>query len=122
MIVSHMEAVAEDLAAVLDRPVTTDPRNLVPPCVLVEPPTLLADPGVLCGGLTYRGRLLVIGIPGTWASLAGLDELLAAVLGGLGEWVSATPTGYVPHNAAGEAEPAPAYEVLYDQIIEIEGV
>ncbi|MFE3071775.1 hypothetical protein [Streptomyces sp. NPDC059247] len=114
MITEDMEALAALIRPGVDRPVTTDPRNLAVPCVLVEPPRL-APADTLCGDTRARYSVLVVGLPGARAELEPLAVLLAAVLTALDAaslpWLLAEPVAYYPLAAAQSVEPSQAYRV-----------
>lgn len=101
------------------RPVTTDPTKTAnTPCVLVEVPQL--EPGgTLCGEVTFRHTVIVIGQPGAWAELQPLADLLYAVLQALDElgigWTLAEPVSYVPLVQDGQADPAMSYRITIEE-------
>lgn len=101
------------------RPVTTDPTaTAATPCVLVELPQI--DPaGTLCGDVTYRHTLLVIGQPGAWAELQPLADLLHAVLVALDAlgigWTLAEPVAYTPLVQDGQADPSLSYRITVEE-------
>jgi hypothetical protein len=125
MIVEAMEAIAEVIRAVTDRPVTTDPASTtVTPCVLVEVPELDWTSGggsarTMCAtlGASARFPVLVIGAGITRASLPALDELLTAVLGADLEFSQAHGIAYQPTNNAATADPVLAYRVYVEEML-----
>jgi hypothetical protein len=101
------------------RPVVVDPtRTASTPCVLVEVPQLEPS-GTLCGDVTFRHTLLVIGQPGAWAELQPLSDLLYAVLNALDElgigWTLAEPVTYVPLVQDGQADPCMSYRITVEE-------
>lgn len=100
-------------------PVTTDPGAVArTPCVLVEVPQI--DPaGTLCGDVTYRHTVLVIGQPGAWLELQPLSTLLHAVLQALDElgigWTLAEPITYVPLIQDGQGDPCMSYRLTIEE-------
>lgn len=101
------------------RPVLTDPtRTAATPCVLIELPQI-EPAGTLCGEVTYRHTVLVIGQPGSWTELQGLSELLHAVLDGLDDlgisWTLAEPVSYVPLVQDGSADPCVSYRITLEE-------
>ena len=111
-IIDVMEELAQMLRdGGLTRPVTTDPRNLTPPCVLVEPPDM-SPGGVLCSGVQFTFRVLVLGLPGARAELKALARLLDEVIEALGgRYDLAEPVSYVPLQSTAAAEPIQAYRI-----------
>ncbi|CAM5600566.1 hypothetical protein GCM10010329_50160 [Streptomyces spiroverticillatus] len=116
-ITDAMEHLADRIRAGVDRPVTTDPRNVVAPCVLVPPP-MLTPGGVACGGHKYRWRILVVGTPGARAELDPLGRLLDDVLEVLEDegpgWTLAELVAFEPYDA-GATEPSMAYQVEIEE-------
>jgi hypothetical protein len=114
-IAQAMDELAGVLAAKISRPVTTDPRNLVAPCVLIEPPQLTPD-GTYCGTRKYTWSLLAIGLPGARAEFGVLSDLTEEVLGVLDEtgWTWAELVAYVPGDGAGGADPVMAYRITME--------
>lgn len=101
------------------RPVTVDPTATAQsPCVLIEVPQLEPS-GTLCGAITYRHTVLVIGQPGAWAELEPLSDLLLLVLEALEEtgipWTLAEPVSYVPLVQDGQADPCMAYRITIEE-------
>ena len=101
------------------RQVTTDPtRTSATPCVLVEVPQI-EPAGTLCGEVTYRHTVLVIGQPGAWLELGPLDELLNEILTGLDDlgiaWSLAEPVAYTPLVQDGSADPCMAYRITMEE-------
>ncbi|MFJ9433686.1 hypothetical protein ACIRQY_29090 [Streptomyces sp. NPDC101490] len=114
LITDDMETLAAFIRPGVDRPVTTDPRNITPPCVLIEPPRL--TPGTtLCADTDARYSVLVVGLPGAWAELGALARLLADTLRALDAaslpWLLAEPISYYPLAAAQSVEPSQAYRI-----------
>ncbi|MFI5861202.1 hypothetical protein [Streptomyces sp. NPDC051546] len=114
VITDDMQALADALAPVVGRPVTCDPRNLAPPCVLIEPPRL-SPASVLCGDTTARYSVLVVGLPGAFAELGPLAALLDEVLFALDTeglpWLLAEPVAYYPLASSASVEPSQAYRI-----------
>lgn len=101
------------------RPVVVDPTSTAAsPCVLVEVPQIEPS-GTLCGDVTYRHTLIVIGQPGAWAELHPLAHLLQAVLTALDElgigWTLAEPISYVPLVQDGSADPCMSYRITVEE-------
>lgn len=101
------------------RPVLVDPtKTASTPCVLIETPQI-EPAGTLCGEVTYRHSVLVIGQPGAWAELAPLSELTLAVLAALDEmsvgWTLAEPVAYVPLVQDGQADPCMSYRITVEE-------
>lgn len=78
---ASMSAVAALLAddERVKRPVTCDPRNLVWPGVLVEPPRLDTTTATGCG-IRAVINVYAVGVPGAWAEFQPLAELADAVV------------------------------------------
>ncbi|MBS2533861.1 hypothetical protein KGQ20_13895 [Catenulispora sp. NF23] len=125
-IAARMEAIRDELEQFTKRPVTCDPRNVVPPCVLVEPP--LVEPSgeaLLCGDeslrLTYSVH--VIGLPGAWAEFRPLSELMAEMLVACDAadfvWTQGAFGGYLPLNGPGgqQSEPSMAYTLTIEELV-----
>jgi hypothetical protein len=124
---ARMTAIADFLAGHTERPVTCDPRNVVPPCVLVEPP--LVEPSTeetLCGAealkLTYSVH--VIGLPGAWAEFAPLSELVGEIVAACDAaegfvWTQGAFGGYLPLSGPGglQAEPSLAYTLTIEELV-----
>ncbi|MCF2529372.1 hypothetical protein [Yinghuangia soli] len=116
--VQIMTDMREFLAPATDRPVVVDPRNLVPPCVLVPPPNMQPSGGTMCAPRTAVHRLLVLGLPGAWAEFGPLSELLDDILGRLEDgpgWVSADLIAYEPFVDPASGEPSMAYEIRVEE-------
>lgn len=101
------------------RPVVVDPtRTAATPCVLVEVPQI-EPAGTLCGDVTYRHTLIVIGQPGAWAEIQTLSTLVQAVLTALDElsigWTLAEPVSYVPLVQDGSADPCMSYRITVEE-------
>lgn len=101
------------------RPVITDPTaTAATPCVLVETPQIEPS-GTLCGDVTFRHTLIVIGQPGAWAELAPLSRLLYDVLTAIEElgigWTLAEPVSYVPLMQDGAADPCMSYRITLEE-------
>lgn len=101
------------------RPVTVDPTATAQsPCVLVEVPQM-EPAGTLCGAITYRHTILVIGQPGAWAELQPLSDLVHQVLTVLEEtgipWTLAEPVSYVPLVQDGQADPCMSYRITIEE-------
>lgn len=101
------------------RPVTTDPTKTgSTPCVLIEVPQLEPS-GTLCGDITFRHTVLVIGQPGAWLELQPLGELLYAVLAALDAlsigWTMAEPVTYIPLTQDGQADPCMSYRITIEE-------
>ncbi|MFI6688908.1 hypothetical protein [Streptomyces sp. NPDC050485] len=114
-----MERLADRIRAQVDRPVTTDPRNVVAPCVLIAPPQLTPD-GVQCGGYKAKHQVLVIGLPGARAELDPLAELLDQVLTVLDDgpgWTLAELVSYEPLSDPSHIEPSMAYQVTVEEYV-----
>jgi hypothetical protein len=90
---SSLMASVEGYAALLKRHkirATLDPRNVVPPCVLLNPPSLTLD--LNCGGTaSYTAHVIAPGAGNTDAWKL-LDEMTAKVVGILNEVESIEPT------------------------------
>ncbi|WP_194919513.1 hypothetical protein [Catenulispora rubra] len=101
----------------IERPVIYDPRNLVAPCVLIEPPRLDNRDAVLCGRIKATFKVLVIGMPGTWVEFGPLAKLVSQVLDVLedddaAEWNTAAFVSWVPPNDyMSSPDPAMAYQI-----------
>lgn len=120
MLTDMMEEQAEHIRAYTNRPVVTDPKNVSnTPCVLIEPPQFEPEGGTLCGGVVARWQVLVIGLPGTRASLGPLSNLLSEVFDAVGVWITAEPVAYVPLVESGQADPCQAYRVTYTTLEDI---
>lgn len=106
-----MDALADLIRDGVDRPVSCDPRNIAPPCVLVTLPQLLPE-AVLCGPHKYAHKVLVIGLPGAYAELGPLADLLGQTLAVLEDgpgWLLADPVAYEDTPQGGE--PSMAYQI-----------
>lgn len=121
-ITDAMENMAQVLRTELGagaRPVVTDPgRTSSTPCVLIEVPQI-EPTGTLCGEVTFRHTVLVIGQPGAWAELKPLSDLLYAVLTAIEEigigWTLAEPIAYVPLVQDGSADPCVSYRITLEE-------
>lgn len=118
MIVEAMQAVADDIRPHVSRPVTIDARNMSScPAVLVEPPELDFSEGTMCGTVLARFPVMVVGMPGGLTELRALDALLGDVLAHFTDVDQAVPVGYIPLNAAGQADPSQAYRLTVERVI-----
>ncbi|MDG4860138.1 hypothetical protein P8605_18610 [Streptomyces sp. T-3] len=117
MIAQIMEDLAELIRSQINRPVTTDPRNIAAPCVLVSPPQLQPE-GTHCGTHLYTFKVLVVGLPGARAEFDPLDalttEVLAALETGPG-WTLAQLVAFEPLADAASIEPSMAYEITVEE-------
>jgi hypothetical protein len=127
-VAERMSAIRDYLDAATERPVTCDPRNVVPPCVLVEPPLIEPNPDgeTLCGAealrLTYSVH--VIGLPGAWAEFAPLSALMGEIVAACDAaegfvWTQGAFGGYLPLNGPGglQAEPSMAYTLTLEELV-----
>lgn len=105
---------ARELVAILqaaDINAGTDPAGIIPPAVLIPPPSRVTD--LFCGySATWRPVLLAPGTAGSDAGWVQLDELLDSVSAALTaaglSWETVEPIAYTL--AAGQA-PLPAYQL-----------
>lgn len=114
-----MEAIAEKIRAVTDRPVTCDPASTtVTPCVLVEVPELdFTSARTMCAETNGRFPVLVIGTGNTFAALPGLDALVSEVLHADLDITTAGPVAYQPVNTLATADPVIAYRLYVEEMI-----
>lgn len=117
-IAASMDDLAKRVQLLTDRPVTSDPRNAsVTPCVIVGTPSLDYTTQTMCGTVTARFPLVVVGLSGARAELTPLSELLGEVLAGDLAVVTAEPFWYEPLNNSGTADPSMAYRVTVEELI-----
>lgn len=98
-----------------DERITTDPRNITPPCVLIEPPRLDFTQAALCGDPVAEFTVMVIGLNGAYAELRTLDVLLTKVLSVPGLNVTlAEPVGF--ENGPPGVDPNQAYRLTIERM------
>lgn len=108
---ASMDALADLIRDGVDRPVSCDPRNIAPPCVLVCPPKLTPD-ATLCGTRKLSHTVLVIGLPGAYAEIDPLSRLLDQTLTALEDGPGWTFADLVAYESTPQgAEPAMAYQI-----------
>lgn len=109
-----MDQLVEFLAETVPRPVSGDPRNVSPPCVLVTPPRLDSQ-GTLCAPRTHTLTVLVIGTPGARAELGPLAELLDATLDRLDEGPGWTTAEFAAYDPPGSQESHMCYRITVEE-------
>lgn len=117
MIIDAMQALASELDAMVDRPVTIDPRNLGPlPAVLVDPPRIEPTGGTMCtASATFT--VWAVGLSGALAEFRALDPLVSQILAGLNDVILAEPALYVPYGPAADSAPCQAYRFTVERLI-----
>lgn len=89
---------------------TSDPRNANPPCVLVRPPSFVAD--VSCGGTATLQALCITRGPGNADAWRSIDDLAGQVSKVIAiEQIE--PAEFQPDNGA----PLPAYLLTWTKAI-----
>lgn len=108
MTTTHARAV--ELVEMLDGAgvrAVADPRSVVPPCVLLQPPTRRYD--LPLPAFTAVWTLVAIAPgPGTADAWVALDDLADIVVEVLGDLLDATEVRPASYTLPGAAEPAPA--------------
>lgn len=102
---------AEQLTAAGIR-ATVDPRNVVPPCVLFNPPDSVAL-NIGCGGTAQMSAVLLASGPGQGDAWQTLEAALPAVL-------AHVPAEEVRSTAytLDDSGPMPAYELIWTSTVE----
>lgn len=119
MLIEAMDAIADKISVMTDRPVTCDPASTtVTPCVLVEVPELdFTTARTMCAETNARFPVLLIGTGNTYSALPGLDKLLSEVLRADLDITTAGPVAYQPVNTLATADPVIAYRLYVEEMI-----